>query len=187
MESIIAKAQKCMGTSEKKREVQTYTDNAIMRGKVFSLKSIGGSGVHTPEEAATMFINVLRSEIASHAGSDASSGQLGGSAISALSGLSFSSPQNIAPGVFTIEVNFDDDLYRQSMSSQSDDVQNIAALLNSGYNASKQVFGMWHGHKQASLKTRAGAHFIDNAIKTFMSTYATEYGVIDIEVNEAYK
>ena len=187
MDSILAKAKQCMNTQQKKKDVLYVVDSIITGSKKFSFKTGTSFVAHTPEEAAHKFIRVLQMEILSSAGTNHGAGQLGYSATASLTDLSFSNLTNIAPGVYTIDVNFDDDLTRSSMSKKGESVRNIAALLNNGYSAGKQVWGMWHEHKQASLMMRDGAHFIDNAISQFMSTYASEYGVIDIQVHDDYK
>lgn len=186
MASILAKAKACMRSSEQQRKVELQVDKIIASGGHISGGGI--QSIHTPEEAADKFIEVLINQIESCAGSDHASGALGGTAISALVNLSHSSPTKVGKNRYVIEVSFNDDLYRYSLvPSKYDGINNIAALLNSGYSAGHTVHGMWHGNKISSLPMRDGAHFIDNAVNEFMSNYAGEYGVVDIVVDDVYQ
>lgn len=183
MSSIIAKAQKCMGASSKKKEISNHIDKLILGGVAFSTG--GKKSIYTPEEAADKFISVLRQELLSNSGV---SGGIGDTAISALSELNHTSPYKTGDGKYVIEVYFSGDLTRESLDpSNYDGVINIAALLNNGYTASHAVHGMWHGEEAWSLPIRGGAHFIQHAIHDFMGNYANEYGVTNIEIDEIYK
>ena len=50
----------------------------------------------------------------------------------------------------------------------------------------RPVHGMWHGHETWSRTVIPGAHFVDNAVSSFMGNYASEYNVIDISVGDAF-
>lgn len=186
MQSILKKAQAVMNTNAKQKEVSQLVDK-IMLGS-FTLSTSKTGMIHTPEEAADKFISVLRQEILSHAGTNAANGDLGATAIEALSDLNFTAPKNIGGNRYQIEIYFENDLGRESLapSSYPDGIQNIAALLNTGYSAGHVVRGVWHGEDALSLRQRSGTHFIDNAIRDFMGNYAVDYGVLDITPNEIY-
>jgi len=186
MDSIIAKAQKCMGTSQKRTEVSQYIDKIVLGSITFNTGT--GTSAHTPEEAADKFISVLCNEIRSHAGGDFENGDLGMTAIDALTELNYTAPRKVGENQYIIEVYFSEDLSRPSLMPQKyDGIPNIAALLNNGYSAGHIVKGMWHGEEQISLDTRSGTQFIDQAIRDFMGNYASEYGVIGIEPDPIYK
>lgn len=52
-------------------------------------------------------------------------------------------------------------------------VYDIVALLNHGYNANGKVYGYWApaGRTVASLQSREGSYFIQEAVEVFNSTY----------------
>lgn len=194
MQSILAKAQKCMSKSENQKKVNEIVDKVYLGelGRISFTMSNGGTP-HPPDEAAAKFIEVLRNEIDSHAsGGGFSSGQLGATAVSALKNLDHGSPYKVGTNTYQIPVYFTSNLHRDSLDIDEfpEGVDNIAALLNSGYTAGHVVYGYWMGHneyfKTASLTQRAGAHFIDNAVHDFMGNYASEYGIIDIQVDDVY-
>lgn len=142
--------------------------------------------------AAQEFISVMKNEIASHgAGGNYSNGNLGPTAVSALSKLDCDAAVKKAKNLYTIDVNFTGNLHRDSLApDEYDGVDNIAALLNNGYSAGHTVYGIWMGHYPyniASIKNRDGTHFIDNAVRTFMTNYATKFGVDSIEIDDIYK
>lgn len=186
MQSILKKAQVAMNTQAKKREVSQLVDRIMLGGFTVSTSQTGS--IHTPEEAADKFISVLRQEILSHAGTNAADGDLGATAIEALSELDFTAPKNIGGNKYQIAIYFKNDLGRESLAPSSfpDGIQNIAALLNTGYSAGHVVRGVWHGEDALSLRQRSGTNFIDNAIRDFMGNYAIDYGVIDITPDEIY-
>ena len=49
------------------------------------------------------------------------------------------------------------------------------------------VFGEWNGERIPSLRQRSGAQFIQNAVRNYMANYASEYGVIDIKIDDIYE
>lgn len=62
-----------------------------------------------------------------------------------------------------------------------DGVDNIVALFNNGYDASKQVFGLWAGHEDlgivGSRVSRRGLQFLQDAVRNFNRKYGHRYGV----------
>ena len=190
MDSILAKARQCVNKPSIKNKIETTVDKHIMNdsGGIKGRK-VTFTGM---KEAAIKFIDILKNEISNlEASSNFEDGALGSSAVSALSKLEYGTPKKVGTNRYEIEVWFSEDLSRPSLSpSLYDGVENIAALLNTGYSASHSVYGIWEGHsdeKIPSLKNRSGAHFIDNAVQNFMASYANEYGVLDIEIDEIYK
>lgn len=143
------------------------------------------------EKASEVFIDILKRNIESCAGEDYASGQLGSSAINAILSLNFKSSKPYGMGdKYYINISFDGDKFRESLvPDKYGGVDNIVALLNSGYSAGHTVYGVWNGHtdnKIPSLAERGGAHFIEQAVAEFMSSYAKLYGVTDIEVADIY-
>lgn len=186
-----------MQQNDMKKRIEEVTDNYFLGdiGILSFASNNGSSRPHSPHEAAAKFIDVLRNTIESLGigdSGDFASGHLGTTAVSALTKLSHGSPAKVGKNKYLIDVNFDGDLHRDSLAlDKYDGVDNIAALLNSGYRAGHTVYGVWLGHHHdqriGSLPMRDGAKFIESAIKDFMSNYATEYGVTNIDIDEVYK
>lgn len=189
--SILKKAKVCMKTPEKKKEVQKYIDGFIISG--IGIKTIGagggGAGKNNVRAAAERFIEILKECISECAGSDFSNGDLGETAIQALSNISTGSVEEVgSKNLYSIPISFGGNRHRDSLAPlKYDGVDDIVALLNNGYprdgHTMKTVFGIWHGTDTASLTDRQGAHFIESAIHRFMSTEARLYGVKEIQVN----
>ena len=187
--SIIAKAQERMSKSDMQKRVGAHVDNIVLN----FVASPKGTVVN-PRRAAQKFIEVLQAEVQSCAGMSAADGGLGDTAVAALTQLTHGEPQKVGFNRYQISVSFKGKLERDSLDpSYFDGVDNIAAVLNKGYSAKHTVYGTWPGHGYAdvfnmpSLRERAGAHFIESAIRSYMANYAHEYGVVDIEVDEVYK
>lgn len=190
MNSILAKAKKATGSPAFQKKLESKIDTMLLGGGVMATGR--NMTIYGTSMAAAKFIEVLQDEIQSHAASSSfSAGGLGSTAIDALIKLEHGEPIKVGRNRYQIEVWFTEDLRRDSLDpSEFDGIDNIAALLNSGYSAGKTVYGIWLGHSPwniPSLQHRDGAHFIENAIRNFMANYAHEYGVIDIEVDDVYK
>lgn len=179
MDSIIAKAKSCMSTSKKKAEVQNAIDNVLV-GKM-KIKTGGGSIVHTAEDAAIKFEEVLLKSI--------NSSGLSANAISAISNIDHTSPKRIGSNMYIIDIYFEGDLSRPSLDpSHYDDIHNIAALFNKGVDHTmRPVRGEWHGVETWSRTRIPGTHFIENAVSDFMGNYASEYNVLDISIDDVYR
>lgn len=183
-DSIFDKAKRRMGDSDMQKRLEKVVDNVVL-----NFVAASGGSPPNPSDAAKRFIEVLQAEIQSHAGMSVSSGGLGSTAVDSLIQLTHGNPVKVGRNSYQIAVSFADNLHRDSLyqSGYPDGVENIAALLNTGYDAGKRVYGTWHGEKIASLQHRDGARFIESAIRTFMANDAKNYGVIDIEVDDVYK
>lgn len=195
MNSIIKKAKKRIEQRDMQKQIENLIDGVFLGtlGKM-SFSSNNALCKHTPYEAATKFIDVLQKEIESLGGisrDDFANGNLGETAISTLTKLNHGSPVKVGKFKYMIDVNFTEDLHRDSLDSKYEGIDNIAALLNNGYEARGTVYGIWIGHHNnqiiSGIQIRDGAKFIESAIRNFMSNYAMDYGVIDIQVNDIYK
>lgn len=190
-DSIMKKANACMNTTQKKREIRTKVD-LHMLGKI-SLGSGGGKGSsHTPEEAADKFIEILMREIKTHENASYASGGISRSAIAGFPEIEHGTPYRVGDK-YCIDIYFEGDLSRPSLApSYYDGINNIIALLNSGYEAGHRVYGTWESRawtddeRIASLVSRGGAHFIESAVDNFMGNYSTEYGVEKIDISDTY-
>jgi len=189
-DSIMKKANACMNTQQKKQEIQTKIEQHML-GKIKLGASRGGKALHTPDEAADKFIEVLTQEINSHAGGDYAKGGMSRRAIAGFPEIKHGEPYRKG-GKYYIDVYFDGDLSRESLAPKryEDGIENIIALLNSGYDAGSVIYGTWEKYdteeRIASLISRGGAHFIENSKDKFMDNYSTEYGVEEIEISDTY-
>lgn len=184
--SIINKAKKFMQSAEGQKRADRRVSEAMKSGDGGQQATIAEMNM-----AAERFIEVMKQEIQSHAGVSYAKGDLGSTAISALTNLEYDQPVNIGQNEYQIRVCFSGDLKRDSLvPDEFEGIDNIAALLNNGYSAGKTVYGIWNGHwpwSIPSLPMRDGTHFVDNAVMNFMTNYAGKYGVVNIEVDEIYK
>lgn len=190
-DSILKKAERVMGTPGKKRAVEDVVDKVIL-GKATLEMSRGSASSATPEEAADKFIELFRRELLNHADGSYESGKLGPTAIQALSDLRYGTPRKVG-NKYHIDVFFMGNLSRPSLApSKYSGVENIAALLNSGYTAGHRVYGVWNrtgvmDERIGSLVSRGGAHFMQNARDDFLGNYGYEYGVEDIIISDTYE
>ena len=184
MSSIIPKIKAYTETSSGKKQVSQAIQKVIFSVNTKSMK-------HTPEEIAAKFVSTMQDAVRSTQGAGARGGALGESAVAAALGFAAGTAVTSEMGgttIITIPFNFEGNLHRDSLySSQYSGVDNIVALLNNGYSAKSTVFGMWHGNKIRSLQERSGAGFIQNAVRQFWDRYASEYNIINIEIDGVYK
>lgn len=173
MDSILSKANTYLGSSSGMEKRNVCAQKALL-GSI-SLKS--GSVKHTPEEAASKFIEVLKDSI------DTSG--LSPNAISAISSIDYGDV-TIHGNVGTVKIYFVGDMSRPSLAPNSypGGISDIVALFNNGVDHTmRAVHGTWHGKETWSRTVIPGTHFIEQAVNTFMGVYATEYSVISIDVN----
>lgn len=91
---------------------------------------------------------------------------------------------------YSIDIYFQDDLSRMSLLITSGNrkgqrtgggIKNIVSLYDTGYQASKQVYGDWSGHEEAgviaSRTELEGRYFIERAIDSFNRRYSKEYNL----------
>lgn len=190
-DSIMKKANACMNTTQKKREIKSKID-ACMLGQIVLGSGSGKGSSRSPAEAADKFIEVLMKEIQTHANGSYASGGISRSAIAGFPEIEHGTPYRVGDK-YCIDVYFNGDLSRPSLApSYYDGINNIIALLNSGYEAGHRVYGVWESRawtddeRIASLTSRGGAHFIESAVDNFMGNYSTEYGVEKIEISDTY-
>lgn len=174
MDSILSKAKNYVSSSKGQKEFNQIKSDIIKGVR----KPGSGQSVHTPEEAAEKFIEVLRQEIASSGISE--------NAISAINELSASAATEIGEDVYTIKVSFSGDLSRSSLCpDRYDGIQDLAVLLNDGVDHTmNRVYGMWHGNYIGSRTVISGAGFMEAAVNAFMGSYADEYNVTSIVINK---
>lgn len=98
-----------------------------------------------------------------------------------------------ADGSYKIEINFTDDLTRESLEpARYGGVRNIIAIFNNGYpsdrgrsEAISNVSGFWHGEYTTALGFRQGLYFMQDAVNDFNLNYGMPLGMF-AEVGAVY-
>ena len=93
--------------------------------------------------------------------------------------------QRQADDSYTIEINFTDDLTRESLQPEKyGGVRNIIAIFNNGYPADRSrseeishVAGYWHGKETVALEFRPGLYFLQDAVNDFNMNYGMPLGM----------
>lgn len=96
-------------------------------------------------------------------------------------------------GSYIIEINFTDDLTRESLQPEKyGGVRNIIAIFNNGYpsdrgrsEAISHVSGWWHGKETTALEFRQGLYFMQDAVNDFNLNYGMPLGMY-AEVGAVY-
>lgn len=99
--------------------------------------------------------------------------------------LSIGKLQRQADDSYTIEINFTDDLTRESLQPEKyGGVRNIIAIFNNGYPADRSrseaishVAGYWHGKETVALEFRPGLYFLQDAVNDFNLNYGMPLGM----------
>ena len=99
--------------------------------------------------------------------------------------LSIGKLQRQADDSYTIEINFADDLTRESLQPEKyGGVRNIIAIFNNGYPADRSrseaishVAGYWHGKETVALEFRPGLYFLQDAVNDFNMNYGMPLGM----------
>lgn len=148
--------------------------NAALKNYVIGIGTRPG-GLHTPEEAANKFIEVL--------GKTIDSSGLSPDAIEAVKHWDYGRAYQINGNIYEVIVYEDADMGRPTMSKKDEPIKDIVELLNYGVDHQmKRVWGTWHGNHIGSRTVIPGAHFLEQAKNDFLGNYGTEYGVIDIQI-----
>lgn len=171
-DSIMAKAQKRMESSDKKREIQKRTDDYMLSGRFD-----GPRPTWNVEDAAYKFVNVLLHAIYREG--------LPANVEALLERIEVGTPFKWSDGKYKIYVYFENDLDRSSMSTKKDyyDI-NLAKLYNDGVDhVMKQIFETDpNGILRVSSSVIPFTGFIEQAVDDFMGNYSTEYNVQNIEI-----
>lgn len=93
--------------------------------------------------------------------------------------LSIGKLQRQVDDSYIIEINFTDDLTRESLQPEKyGGVRNIIAIFNNGYpvdmsrsEAISHVSGYWHGKETVALEYRPGLYFLQDAVNDFNLNY----------------
>lgn len=171
MDSILAKAKAHMESAG-----QSKVNTVVSKVMLGNIRLQSGGTAHTPEEAASKFIEVLRNSI--------NSAGLSEGAIGAVSNIEHGSAHSIGNNTYIIGVYFVGDMTRPSLDeAKYGGINDIVALFNNGVDHTmRPVHGLWHGMETWSRTVIPGTHFIEQAVADFMGNYASEYNVINISV-----
>lgn len=176
MDSILAKAKAAIAPGGKAHERYEATVRKIMLG---SIKLKSGASVHTPEEAAAKFIEVLKNSI--------NSSGLSANAQAAISSLAATAPQALGDNTYRIGVYFNGNLSRPSLDeARYGGISDLAELFNNGMTARASVYGSWHGQNIWSRTVIPGAGFMEAAVADFLGNYAAEYNVISCTLDKSF-
>jgi len=93
--------------------------------------------------------------------------------------------------VFQCFIYFRDDLGRESLyrgDNTSEGINNIVALFNNGYVASKSVYGYWKKHDTYvhSVPARPSLHFMQRSIEDFINKYHNKYNITAVLNDDEY-
>ena len=166
-------AKGIVNSADFKKEQQKYVQNALLGNVTIS---IDGKPIHTAEEAAQKFIDVLKDSI--------NTSGLSSNAATAISNFKYDAPVCIGDKC-TIKITFDGDMHRESLDpgSYPAGIDHLEELLDKGVDhRMAPVYGEWHGSGTWSKTTIVGAHFMDAAKRNFMASYGKEYNVSDITI-----
>jgi hypothetical protein len=188
-ERVESKIKKRLMDQDLRGRIGTYIDGMMMTRNIVWI-SAKGQQIYTAADIARKFIEALSFVIiGQETAISPAAGGLGRTAVESLTELDFLDARKLSRYRYLVGVYFKDSLYRPSLFPQKyDGVQNIAALLNSGFGTTRNdVFGFWHGAPTLGLRERVGAHFLETAKDEFMAMYGDKYGVEKIDLADVYQ
>ena len=177
MDSILDKVYAWERSDKGQKKIQG-TVNKYVRNNVSKTKA--GSRVVTQRDmldAARKLVQTIK---------DTAHGcDLPTSVLAHFDSLSIGKLQSQADDSYTIEINFTDDLTRESLQPEKyGGVRNIIAIFNNGYPADRSrseaishVAGYWHGKETVALEFRPGLYFLQDAVNDFNMNYGMPLGM----------
>ena len=177
MDSILDKIYAWERSDKGQKKIQS-TVNKYVRNNIDRTKA--GSRVVTQRamrEAAQKLVQTVKDT--------AHSCDLPASVLAHFDSLSVGKLQRQADGSYIIEINFTDDLTRESLQPEKyGGVRNIIAIFNNGYpsdmsrsEAISHVAGYWHGKETVALEFRPGLYFLQTAVNDFNLNYGMPLGM----------
>lgn len=186
--SIMEKVKTFSESSEGKRQMKERIQEYKKSGK----SGTAAGGVLATDKdmqaAAQELIQLLQNE--------ARNADLPPSVMMHFSALNCSTPQKMPDGSSIVYVRFGGDLYRDSLEDgdggyTGEGIDNIIALFNNGYHASRSVYGIWRSHSTPtedlwipSKKDREGLFFVQKAIDAFNNSYGATHHVTAVAGND---
>lgn len=177
MDSILDKVYAWERSDKGQKKIQG-TVNKYVQNNVDKTKA--GSRVVTQKamrEAAQKLVQTVKDT--------AHSCDLPASVLAHFDSLSVGKLQRQADDSYIIEINFTDDLTRESLQPEKyGGVRNIIAIFNNGYpsdmsrsEAISHVAGYWHGKETVALEFRHGLYFLQTAVNDFNLNYGIPLGM----------
>lgn len=177
MDSILDKVYAWERSDKGQKKIQG-TVNKYVRNNVSRTKA--GSRVVTQRDmldAARKLVQTIK---------DTAHGcDLPASVLAHFDSLSIGKLHRQADDSYIIEINFTDDLTRESLQPEKyGGVRNIIAIFNNGYpsdmgrsEAISHVAGYWHGKETVALEFRPGLYFLQTAVNDFNLNYGMPLGM----------
>lgn len=177
MDSILDKVYAWERSDKGQKKIQG-TVNKYVRNNVSRTKA--GSRVVTQRDMLDAARNLVQTIKDTAHGCD-----LPTSVLAHFDSLSIGKLQRQADDSYTIEINFTDDLTRESLQPEKyGGVRNIIAIFNNGYPADRSrseaishVAGYWHGKETVALEFRPGLYFLQDAVNDFNMNYGMPLGM----------
>lgn len=177
LDSILDKVRAWERSEKGQKKIQS-TVNKYIRNNVNKTKA--GSRVVTHREmqdAAKKLVETIKAT--------ARGCNLPTSVLAHFDSLAIGKLQLQADGSYIIEINFTDDLTRESLQPYNyGGVRNIIAIFNNGYpqdrsrsEAISHVAGWWHGKETVALEYRPGLYFLQDAVNDFNMNYGMPLGM----------
>ena len=175
--SIMSKLQDYTKTDAGRKKmddiIQSYIKGSDPRVRSTG-KTYGGGRIITKKQmtqAAKEFLAILRTTAASSG--------LPASVMDHIESFDYSEPYEAPDGSMGIMIYMTDNPSRASLKPKKfpQGVDNIVMLLNTGYEASGETSGPWHGHWVRSMPKREGLWFMQKAVDEFEVRYGTKYSV----------
>lgn len=163
-----------------KKVENTYAVKRAIENKKKNMITGGGIVEQKIHDVASDFGTKLSRSIGELRATDGfENGFLGTTAVGALLDAMHQTVTYIGDNRYSIYTYFDD-IHRESLAPEKypRGVDNLAVLLNSGYDAGHTVRGIWHGHGEDeihSLAHREGAHFVETAIRDFEQNFERKH------------
>lgn len=185
MDSILDKLYAWERSEKGQKKIQS-TVNKYIRNNVS--KTQAGSRVVTERDMKQAAANLVQTIKATAQGCS-----LPPSVMAHFDSLKVGKLQRQPDNSYVIEINFTDDLTRESLQPEKyGGVRNIIAIFNNGYpsdmgrsEAISHVTGLWHGEETTALGYRAGLYFLQDAVNDFNINYGMPLGMY-AEVGAVY-
>ena len=177
MDSIRKKLEDWERSEKGQKKIQGTIDRYIRTNK--SRTDTGGRVITKAEikNAAAKLVALVKSYARGY--------NLPESVIAHFDSLTVTSTAQTEDGSYAVEINFTDDLSRESLQPDKyGGVDNIIAIFNNGYPADRNrseaishVHGWWHNKETQALEYRPGLYFLQDAVNDFNESYGIALGM----------
>lgn len=176
-DSIQKKLEDWERSEKAQKKIQSTIDRYIRTNK--SRTDAGGHVITKAEikNAATKLVTLIKSYARGY--------NLPASVMAHFDSLTVTAATRSDDGSYTVEINFTDDLSRESLQPDKyGGVDNIIAIFNNGYPADRSrsaaisyVHGWWHSRETQALEYRPGLYFLQDAVNDFNENYGMALGM----------